>query len=276
MPSPPIQMISVRFRVPYPTLWGQSLAVVGAGPDLGDWDPAKGVKMACRASYTAAVTSSPATPSSGHENAVDGTSSSATSASAAGGAAAAVGADPPHHHHHHHHQQQQHHQQQPQSPPPVPVWEACVELPRKGSSGTAVSYKYLLLSEDGSVARREPTARAVALPATAAAAAALLSDTWLDDAEPGALLGRSAFIDAIAPFDNDKSGPRRGGGGGGGSMAVASPLCRPLPLPSRCCRAVHRHRCWLIVVFYPSVRCSHDKKGWRSDKDTKNCRILWW
>ncbi len=61
--------------------------------------------------------------------------------------------------------------------------------------------------------------------------------------------------------------------------AIAFPLRCLLPLPSCCRCAVHRHHCWLIVVFYPSARCSQDKKGWlrsRSDKNTRVCRILCW
>ena len=60
----------------------------------------------------------------------------------------------------------------------------------------------------------------------------------------------------------------------GRCIAVALPSHHPLPLLLRCRRAVHRHRCWLIVVFYSSARCSHDEKGWlwlRSDNNTKNC-----
>jgi hypothetical protein len=57
----------------------------------------------------------------------------------------------------------------------------------------------------------------------------------------------------------------------GRRIAVVLPSRRPLPLPPRCRRAVHSHRRWLIVVFYPSARCSHDEKGWlwsRSDPAT--------
>jgi len=208
--------VSVRFRVPYPTLWGQSLAVVGSGPELGDWDVARGVRMTCRApSSEGAGAGMEMLASNGAGG--DGTTSTvaaaaASAASAAATAAASAAASPP----------RLQPQQQPQSsssPPPVPVWEAFVELP--GDIKT-VSYKYLLLSEDGGVARKEATARAVSLPSPfssfpssssspPAALSALLSDSWLDDAEPGALLGRSAFIDAISP----PPGPLAGGEGGG-------------------------------------------------------------
>lgn len=243
--SSPLMTITVRFRVPYPTLWGQSLAIVGSGPELGDWDPAKGVRMACRAS--GAASSSPRALSASHgENAVE-TSTTST------GAASANGGNPLQ-------QPQPQQQQQSSSPPPTPVWEACVELP-KGSS--VVSYKYLLLSEDGSVARKEPTARAVILlpppeaapplksddgggvsssssssPSPPAAVSALLYDSWLDDAEPGALLGRSAFTDAISPGSNregegdggDGDGEGEGGGtGGGGGIKNPSQLSSSAP-----------------------------------------------
>jgi hypothetical protein len=48
----------------------------------------------------------------------------------------------------------------------------------------------------------------------------------------------------------------------GRRITVALPSRRPLPVPSCCRRAVHSHRRWLIVVFYPSARCSHNEKGW--------------
>jgi hypothetical protein len=54
----------------------------------------------------------------------------------------------------------------------------------------------------------------------------------------------------------------------GRCIVVALPSCRQLPLPLHCPCAVHRHRCWLIVVFYPDAHCSHDEKRWlwsRSD-----------
>ena len=40
--------VAVLFRVSYPTAWGQRVVVIGAGPALGDWDPAAGVALGCR------------------------------------------------------------------------------------------------------------------------------------------------------------------------------------------------------------------------------------
>ena len=48
---------TLRFRVAYPTTWGQCVAVSGAAPLLGAWDPARALRMACRHEPTGAATS---------------------------------------------------------------------------------------------------------------------------------------------------------------------------------------------------------------------------
>jgi hypothetical protein len=40
--------VCLYFRVPYMTVWGQSLVVSGDGRALGDWDPLHGAKMSCK------------------------------------------------------------------------------------------------------------------------------------------------------------------------------------------------------------------------------------
>jgi len=40
--------VSLHFRVPYMTVWGQSLVVSGDGRALGDWDPLAGARMSCK------------------------------------------------------------------------------------------------------------------------------------------------------------------------------------------------------------------------------------
>ena len=54
--SPPPASV-LRFRVAYPTTWGQCLAVLGAPSLLGAWDPARAARMACRHEPTGGSTS---------------------------------------------------------------------------------------------------------------------------------------------------------------------------------------------------------------------------
>ena len=52
MPPPPLLGAStrrtvVRFRVPFPTRWGENLVVSGDHEFLGEWEPKRGAWMSC-------------------------------------------------------------------------------------------------------------------------------------------------------------------------------------------------------------------------------------
>eukprot|EP00951_Prasinocladus_malaysianus_P031304 scaffold299221_cov43-Prasinocladus_malaysianus.AAC.1 len=40
--------VCLHFRIPFWTVWGQSLVVCGDGKVLGNWDPLQGLRMSCQ------------------------------------------------------------------------------------------------------------------------------------------------------------------------------------------------------------------------------------